>query len=74
MEPCFNVLTRQPAPPWIVEGDIRACFDGISHAWVWAHIPMEQALLQQWLTAGFVEKQRLHPTEAGARTGALAPL
>ena len=25
---CFTVLARKPAAPWILEGDIRACFDG----------------------------------------------
>jgi len=33
IEQCFNVLARQHSPQWILEGDIRACFDGISHAW-----------------------------------------
>jgi RNA-directed DNA polymerase len=27
MEQCFNVLAREHAPQWILEGDIRACFD-----------------------------------------------
>ncbi len=27
IEQCFNVLARQHAPQWILEGDIRACFD-----------------------------------------------
>jgi RNA-directed DNA polymerase len=59
IEQCFNVLARMHAPQWILEGDIRACFDGISHEWLVAHIPLDKAMLQKWLTAGFVEKQRL---------------
>jgi RNA-directed DNA polymerase len=31
IEQCFTVLARKHAAPWILEGDIRACFDGISH-------------------------------------------
>jgi RNA-directed DNA polymerase len=27
IEQCFNVLARKHAPQWILEGDIRACFD-----------------------------------------------
>src|SRR5919198_520095 len=54
IQQCFNVLARKHAPQWILEGDIRACFDGISHKWLLAHIPMEKAMLQKWLTAGFV--------------------
>jgi RNA-directed DNA polymerase len=71
MEQCFNVLARTHAPQWILEGDIRACFDGLSHAWFVAHIPMETAMLQKWLTAGFVEKHRLYPTEAGVPQGGI---
>ena len=56
---------------WILEGDIRACFDRISHEWLLAHIPMEKAILQKWLKAGFMEKHVLSPTEAGAPQGGI---
>jgi len=72
MEQCFNVLARQHAPQWILEGDIRACFDGLSHDWLVAHIPMERALLQKWLKAGFMDKQILYPTETGVPQGGIA--
>ena len=72
IEQCFNVLARQHSPQWILEGDIRACFDGISHAWLLAHIPMETAMLQKWLKAGFMEKHVLSPTEAGVPQGGIA--
>jgi len=71
MEQCFNVLARQHAPQWILEGDIRACFDEFSHAWLVAHIPMERAILQKWLKAGFVDKHVLSPTEAGVPQGGI---
>src|SRR5713101_6269828 len=74
IEQCFNVLARKHAPQWMLEGAIRACFDGISHAWLLAHIPMDKAMLQKWLTAGFVEKQRLYPTEAGVPQGGICTL
>ena len=69
---CFTVLARKPAASWIVEGDIRACFDGISHEGLVAHLPMDRAMLQQWLQAGFVDKQVLSPTEAGVPQGGIA--
>ena len=40
-------------------------------AWLVAHIPLDKAMLQKWLTAGFVEKQRLYPTEAGVPQGGI---
>jgi len=72
IEQCFNVLARQHSPQWILEGDIRACFDGISHDWLLAHIPMETAMLQKWLKAGFMEKHVLYPTETGVPQGGIA--
>ena len=42
-----------------------SCFDRISHDWLLAHIPMDKAILQKWLKAGFMEKHVLYPTEAG---------
>lgn len=71
IEQCFNVLARQHAPQWLLEGDIRACFDGISHEWVLAHIPMDKAMLQKWLKAGFREKHLRYPTEAGVPQGGI---
>jgi RNA-directed DNA polymerase len=71
MEQCFNVLARKHSAPWILEGDIRACFDGISHEWLLAHIPMDRTMLHKWLKAGFVEKHVLYPTEAGVPQGGI---
>jgi RNA-directed DNA polymerase len=71
IEQCFNVLARRYAPQWILEGDIRACFDGISHKWLVAHIPLDKAMLHKWLKAGFVDKHRLYPTEAGVPQGGI---
>src|SRR5882724_13295829 len=71
IEQCFNVLARQHAPQWILEGDIRACFDGMSHEWVLAHIPLDKAMLHKWLKAGFIDKHLLYPTEAGVPQGGM---
>ncbi len=66
---CFIVLSNRFAPQWIREGDIRACFDRISHAWLVAHVPMDTAILRLWLKAGYMEKRILHPTDEGSPQG-----
>jgi len=33
MAQCFIVLSNRFAPQWILEGDIKACFDRIGHEW-----------------------------------------
>ena len=51
IEQCFNVLSHDYSAQWVLEGDIKACFDGISHTWLEAHIPMDKSILSKWLKA-----------------------
>lgn len=69
---CFNLLARKHSPQWVLEGDIKACFDKISHQWALENIVMDKTVLQKWLKAGFIEKDALQPTEEGAPQGGLA--
>src|SRR5258708_13962427 len=60
-----------------MEGDIKACFDEIGQQWLLEHVPiehvpMDRKVLRQWLKAGFVEKGRLFPTQAGTPQGGIA--
>jgi RNA-directed DNA polymerase len=71
IEQCFTVLAKTASPTWILEGDIRSCFDPIGHTWMEAHSPMEKAILRKWLKAGFMEKGILHPTEEGVPQGGI---
>ena len=69
---CFHLLCRRKASPrWILEGDIKACFDEISHEWLTTHIPMDSVVLSKWLKAGFVEQNTLYPTNAGTPQGGI---
>jgi len=65
----FICLYRPTSSPWILEGDIRGCFDNISHEWLKANIPMETSVLKQFLKAGFVFEQKLYPTDKGTPQG-----
>src|SRR5216683_77633 len=71
IEACFKVLSKRTAPQWVLEGDIKGCFDAISHTWLETHIPMEKALLKKWLKAGYMEQHVLHPTEEGTPQGGI---
>ncbi len=70
MEQCFKILSR-PNPQWILEGDIKSCFDRISHDWLLAHVPMDRAILQKWLKSGYMEKHVLHETTDGTPQGGI---
>jgi RNA-directed DNA polymerase len=69
---CFLNLCRKNSPQWILEGDIKACFDKISHKWLEEHIMMDTPILKQWLKAGFIEKNAFYSTEEGTPQGGIA--
>jgi RNA-directed DNA polymerase len=71
LEQCFTVLSQKSCAPWVLEGDIRACFDEISHDWLLQHVPMDKQLLSAWLKAGFWEKGQWFPTSKGTPQGGL---
>jgi RNA-directed DNA polymerase len=71
MVQCYNIFGNRYSARYVLEGDIRSCFDKISHEWVLAHIPMEKGILQKWLKAGYIDKQVLYPTEEGTPQGGI---
>lgn len=68
---CMNALNRSGSPEWVLEGDIKGCFDNIDHQWLMENAPMDRGVLSGWLKAGFVERSRLFPTEAGTPQGGI---
>lgn len=71
----FANLARDVSPEWVLEGDIKGCFDNISHDWLIANIPMDKSVLKQFLKAGFVFKGDLFPTDDGTpQGGVISPI
>jgi RNA-directed DNA polymerase len=66
---CHNVLCKRNSAVWILEGDIKGCFDNISHKWILQNIPLSKKLLYQWLKAGYLDKKQWFPTKAGTPQG-----
>ncbi|WCP67303.1 group II intron reverse transcriptase/maturase [Vibrio tubiashii] len=71
IEQCFVNLSRKSRAQWVLEGDIKGCFDFISHDWLIANIPMDKVILKKWLKAGFMESGSWKPTEAGTPQGGI---
>lgn len=72
IEQCFIVLARKVSPQWVLEGDIKACFDKISHSWLLENIPMDKKVLKQWLAVGFVHDNQWFSTDEGTPQGGVA--
>jgi RNA-directed DNA polymerase len=68
---CFNALAKRTSAQWVLEADIRGCFDNISHDWLVRNIAMDKVILRKWLEAGYVEEGTFFATEAGTPQGGI---
>jgi len=71
IEQCFVNLSRKSSAEWVLEGDIKGCFDNISHDWLLANVVLDKQVLRKWLKAGFMESGKLNPTDAGTPQGGI---
>jgi RNA-directed DNA polymerase len=71
IEQCYTVLSRKCGAPWILEADIKGCFDNINHDWLLANIPSDKSVLKGWLRAGFMSEKVLYPTTSGTPQGGI---
>ena len=52
MQQAYLMLSTKARPQWILEGDIKGCFDNIDHEWLLANVSMNSKVLRKWLKAG----------------------
>jgi RNA-directed DNA polymerase len=71
MQRCFNTLRPAYAAKWVLEGDIRSCFDRISHQWLLDNVPMDRSILRKWLKAGFMDGHTPYPATDGTPQGGI---
>lgn len=72
LEQCFTALGKpSKSAQWVLDADIKGCFDNIDHDWMLTHVPMDRQVLRKWLKAGYVERASLFPTEMGTPQGGI---
>lgn len=71
IQQCHTILCRQNSPKWVLEGDIKGCFDHISHEWLLNNIPMDTKILKKWLKCGVIFKGELFTTDEGTMQGGI---
>jgi RNA-directed DNA polymerase len=69
----FHALCQRQSAEWILEGDIRGCFDHLDQDGLIHHIPTHKEKLSAWLKAGYLEKEPFHPTERTPQGGLISP-
>ncbi|WP_017326576.1 reverse transcriptase domain-containing protein [Synechococcus sp. PCC 7336] len=72
-----HLRLRSGCDTWTLDADLRGAFDRLSHSFILEAIgPVPgRELIRQWLKAGYVEAEILHPTTEGApQGGTISPL
>lgn len=54
-----------------MEGDIKGCFDHISHEWLLDNVLIDKQILEKWLKSGVVFNKLLQPTVEGTPQGGI---
>ncbi|MDM8526296.1 reverse transcriptase domain-containing protein [Desulfococcaceae bacterium HSG8] len=71
IEACYNALRLKGSAKWILEADIKGCFDNISHKRMTENTPVNRTKLEQWLKSGYMERGMFSSTEAGTPQGGI---
>lgn len=71
VQQCFIALAQKRSASWILEGDIKSCFDTISHPWLLSNTITDKTTLKKWLEAGYIEDTTLYPTQEGTPQGGI---
>lgn len=71
VQQCFIALATKAAAPWVLDADIKACFDRIDHQWLLDNIPLPNGILSQWLKSGYMEQSAFHDTLEGTPQGGI---
>ena len=77
IEKLFRLARPNTTRPWVLDADIEGAFNNIGHAALVQAIGNFPAreLIKQWLKAGYVEDEMLHPTDTGVpQGGVISPL
>jgi len=65
IEALHTTLSQHGSSLWILDADIRGCFDNIDQELLLAKLPIFTATLRRWLKAGVVELGFFSPTDTG---------
>ncbi|MBR1449196.1 MAG: group II intron reverse transcriptase/maturase, partial [Prevotella sp.] len=67
----YKVLFGRNAAQWVLEGDIKGCFDHISHEWLLQNVITDKKMLRKWLEAGVMIGNVFHDTDEGTPQGGI---
>jgi len=67
-----SLLDKKVHSHWVLEADIKKCFDKIDHRFLLKHTPIcHKHVLEQWLKAGVMEEMNILDTNEGTPQGGI---
>ncbi|MBU3189084.1 group II intron reverse transcriptase/maturase [Clostridium bowmanii] len=74
-EQIFSCMCKGTSAKWVLEGDIKGCFDNISHEWLIENVTMDKQILSKFLKAGYIYKNTSYRTDDGTpQGGVISPI
>lgn len=68
----WDLLNKDTSPKWILDADIKGCFDNINHDFLLQATPMcDLETLDKWLKAGLMDDRHPFPTTVGTPQGGI---
>ncbi len=64
-----DCLSGKNAPRFVLIGDVKSCYNSISHKWLLNNIHVDKNVLKEFLKSGFVFAGSIFPTEEGISLG-----
>jgi RNA-directed DNA polymerase len=71
IEQCFIVLNGKKSAQWVLDADIKGCFDNISHEWMMENIPMDKRMLRLWLKNKIIDGKTFFNSDKGTPQGGI---
>ena len=71
IEALHTTLNHRGCSEWVLDADIRGCFDNLDHAALLKQVPVFTTTIRRWLTAGVVELGTVAETETGTPQGGI---
>ncbi len=71
MSQLFVCLSGPNSARWVLEADIKGCFDYINHDWLLRNVRMDTRILRKWLKAGVIYNGMLEATQTGTPQGGI---
>lgn len=68
---CYAALYSKGAAQWILDADIKGCFDNISHEWLYNNIPIDKRILRLWLNAKIIDGKSFFHSQSGTPQGGI---